>query len=299
MEDDLTNAKLTRTRFAQVPIKLLEMCVEQRMKHALIVYLWLWHYAGRDDEAWPSIHRLSLECKTNLEDTRNSLKWLCSTGWIQRKDRPGFTSVYHVRMENPYASRRTPTPLGVYPSRRRTPLRPKGEGTPTPQGTPNKKTRTRRQEQVDPPTSPPAGLEGKPAAVAAPSTPGPTATKFRAKADDIPAGLLPVEHELLSFWAEKAGTSSLRAWRVLLTELEKIQHAPGGGTEVVREQLIQATQAGWRSVTCTNWLAYGQKRQQPQQRTMTRTSQAVENVAAFLRAAEHQTISLETNESFF
>lgn len=149
------------------------------------------------------------------------------------------------------------------------------------------------------PPIPPEAEEGEPAAVAAPSTPGKVSARFRAKTGDIPAGLLPVEQELLSFWAEKAGTSSQRAWRVLLTELEKIQHAPGGGTEVVREQLNQATQAGWRSVTHTNWLAYGQKRQSGQQRPMTKTSQAVANVAAFLRASENQSIPFATNESYF
>ncbi|MFZ9960535.1 MAG: hypothetical protein ACO3GP_09090, partial [Candidatus Limnocylindrus sp.] len=152
-------------------------------------------------------------------------------------------------------------------------------------------TRTRRQEQIKPPLLVPPVVEAaKPAAVAAPIDRAKPAKTFRPTREDIPAEFLPMEAELLAFWREKAGSRSQGAWRMLLTELGKIQQAVGGGTAVAREQLQQATQCGWRSVTHKNWLAYGQTRQR--QRQLSSTEQAAENVIAFLNSTKTQ----ETNQ---
>lgn len=164
----MAEQEITRTRFSMVPIELVEACAERQRKGWLFVYLWLWHYAGKDDQAFPSVSRLALECHMNLEDTRAALAWLTKQGWIKRVSRPGRTCLYHIRTERPprkrsprKGSQPTPTPKGVYPLRGSTrrgtptpkgvgvgaePLRLKGEGyqsetgtTPTPEGTPNKK----------------------------------------------------------------------------------------------------------------------------------------------------------------
>ena len=90
---------ITRTRFAQAPLKLMEACADH--KGWLFVYLWLWHYADKDDNAWPSLDRLAAECHMKRDAVRAALKWLTETGWIEREDRPGSTSVFHVRLENP------------------------------------------------------------------------------------------------------------------------------------------------------------------------------------------------------
>jgi hypothetical protein len=84
----------------------------------------------------------------------------------------------------------------------------------------------------------------------------PRTTAFNPTADDIPADLLPVQHDLLDFWAEKRGARSQRAWDGLCAELQKIHRDPNGGADTLRAQLNAAIQAGWQSVTYANWQRY-------------------------------------------
>jgi hypothetical protein len=81
---------------------------------------------------------------------------------------------------------------------------------------------------------------------------------FTPTTDDIPAALLPVEAPLRAFWQDKTGQRTQQAWNCLTGALERIWEHPDGGTAAVREQLENATQAGWRSITFANWLKYSQ-----------------------------------------
>ena len=96
--------QITRTRFSMVPIELAEACADH--KGWLFVYIWLWHYAGRDDQAFPSVKRLALECRMDYKEVRRALAWLSDGGWVQRIDRPGRTTLYHVRTEKAEPKRR-------------------------------------------------------------------------------------------------------------------------------------------------------------------------------------------------
>lgn len=187
------SGQLTRSAYAMVPIELLELCSPRSRKGALFVYLWLWHYAGRDDQAFPSIPRLALECQMKAEDVRAALKWLTEEGWIRRIDRKGKTALFHVRTEPETRKKRkaksptslkntgtlsdtpppigvtptgvspegvspqrgTPTPRGVSPSRGRGPLPPKGDT--------NKKHLTREEEIQEEPLTPPQAVGDLPA----------------------------------------------------------------------------------------------------------------------------------------
>lgn len=137
--------KITRTQFSMVPIELAEACADH--KGWLFVYIWLWHYAGRDDQAFPSVERLAVECRMKPADVRRALAWLYEAGWINRIDRPGRTTLYHVRSERleqkprarkgsqqtppPNGLGVTPPPNGVSPKRATPP--PNGLGVPLPQ----------------------------------------------------------------------------------------------------------------------------------------------------------------------
>jgi hypothetical protein len=115
--------------------------------------------------------------------------------------------------------------------------------------------------------------------------------RFSPSEADIPATLLPVAHDLLDFWAGKAGAKTSQAWKLLLTELTKIQQDVAGGIEVVRTQLQAATQSGWKSVTHANWHRYGRQAALPfgngsSRRTSTTITQdAGLRIGEFLRAA--------------
>jgi hypothetical protein len=118
----------------------------------------------------------------------------------------------------------------------------------------------------------------------APSPKKPRMKSFVPTAEDIPACLLPVEAPLRAFWQDKTGRRTQQAWNCLTGALERIWQHPDGGTAAVREQLENATQAGWRSITFANWLKYGQTGpvRTPAGARKTRGEEAVDNVLAFL-----------------
>ena len=285
----LAQPRITRPRFAQVPIALLEACADR--KGTLFVYGWLWHYAGLDDQAFPSITRLALECRMKPEDVRSSLRWLVENGWISRVDRPGQTALFHVRYEQ------TPPPKGVpLPQKGDTPKgvphpSPKRGRGPLPQkGDPNKRDLTRGLKQDLEPPLPPSGgnagedqgelitVEAMPITAAVPNDlaggivsepPPPTQpvktrkARFQPSHDLIPAELLPVHPEILGFWSVKAGSRSEQAWNGLITQLRLILQDPQGGTEALRGQLQEGINRApikpWMSVTHSLWRTYGLK----------------------------------------
>lgn len=79
--------KITRQSFVQVPIPLLEACDDH--KSTLFIYAWLWHYAGQDDQALPTINLLAVQCRMHPDNVRRGLRWLVENGWISRVDGPG------------------------------------------------------------------------------------------------------------------------------------------------------------------------------------------------------------------
>ncbi len=176
---------LRRTDFVILPKQLLRDCRDR--KNHLFVYAWLWDHAGTDDKAYPSIETQSVECGMKPDDVRHAHRWLEAEGWVTREDRPGFTTVFHVRSEaafsgktlmntgaEPYQNtapspaRRTPPkgvspkrgapPNGGSPKRGEEPLPQPGEGTPPPNGgykqEPINKKKT--EQPLEPPVSPTA-----------------------------------------------------------------------------------------------------------------------------------------------
>ena len=119
--------------------------------------------------------------------------------------------------------------------------------------------------------------------------------RFSPTVDDVPAALLPVQRELLAFWPTRSGAKTSGAWEMLCGQLQKIQGHPQGGTEIVRDQLVQGAMAGidgkpWQSIRFRNWELYGTKAATPVMGTgFTRRATPEENAAAavaFIRARE-------------
>jgi hypothetical protein len=78
-------------------MQLVQACGSK--KGYLFVFAWLWHYAGKDDEAFPSVDRLAKDCQMKAEDVRQALRWMVQEEFVTRIDRPGKTTLYHVRGE--------------------------------------------------------------------------------------------------------------------------------------------------------------------------------------------------------
>lgn len=148
MPRDFSNAELHRPLFAQIPLELLSSCAEIGRRRLVFVYAWLWFYAGRADNAFPSVSRLALECGMKERDIRAAIATLLGEGWIVKVGTgPRGTNLYRVRMETkrkrtrpkPLAAERktaAPLPLGGRPSRG-TPPSPLGAspwGAPLPPG---------------------------------------------------------------------------------------------------------------------------------------------------------------------
>lgn len=161
--------ELHRQLFTQIPLELLSSCAVIGRRRLIFVYAWLWFYAGRSDNAFPSVPRLALECGMKERDIRTALQTLQAEGWIVRAGTgPNGTNVYKVRTEvrrrkrvtKPTAAeRKAAAPL---PSRGRPPQgspppsggeppggHPLPSGGTPPQGDPNKKPLIEEEENQD------------------------------------------------------------------------------------------------------------------------------------------------------
>ena len=149
-------AKVFRRPHVLMPLDLLEAT---RNKKAIShVYMWLWHYAGEKDRAWPSNTTLAKKAGVNVHDVRASIAWLADRGYIVKHERKGFTAVYEVRSESA-AVRRSVGAADQLPRRKRS--EPEGVGSNEP---PIKNQGTRRTNPTaKPPFDSPRGPGGHPA----------------------------------------------------------------------------------------------------------------------------------------
>ena len=74
------------------------------------------------------------------------------------------------------------------------------------------------------------------------------------------------------FWDHRSGKNTDLAWNGLLRELGKIQTHVDGGNDAVAEQLQKGAEAGWKSITLSNYLKNGLSRSQ----TLTQASADME-----------------------
>jgi hypothetical protein len=117
-------AKVFRRPFVQMPLDLLELTGGK--KAIGYVYLWLWHYAGEADKAWPGTDTLAKKARVNIHDARASITWLADRGYIVKHERKGFTAVYEVRGESAAARKAMGN---ADPLPRRKPSEPEGVGS--------------------------------------------------------------------------------------------------------------------------------------------------------------------------
>lgn len=119
------------------------------------------------------------------------------------------------------------------------------------------------------PQSPPRPLPDPPDPEAVPPV-KPQAQKreagFVPTVKDVPAALLPVVRELLAFWPARnpKAKRTQQAWKGMLTEAQKIQDHQQGGTEILRDQLVEGAEArvrgpGWLGLNFNRWQQFGTK----------------------------------------
>jgi hypothetical protein len=277
--------QVTTRGFAILPHQVADT-VPQEIKGAVrSVYPALHRHGwGSDEGSWASIKTLMDESGFGRDGVRAALRWLTDEGWVTREERPGYTPRYRVRIEDPQPPKQASPHRkqqgdpcrkqegGATENSRGPLLKSVGEQEPS-----NKNPRTRKNQE--PPLPPKGGTDvlgwdwpdacsgGTLVADPHPQRPEPAPSPkpkrmakpqaFHPSPDDIPASLLPVEAALRTFWDAKAGQRTQQAWNCLTGALERIWQHPDGGIEAVRDQLDNAIQAGWRSITFSNWQKYG------------------------------------------
>jgi len=74
------------------------------------------------------------------------------------------------------------------------------------------------------------------------------------------SALLPAKEELFEFWSAKGGMITLRAWKGLLRECEKIRADAAGGMAVLKEEITKAAERGQQGIEYSRWMAFGVNR---------------------------------------
>jgi hypothetical protein len=115
------------TGFSVLPYALLDALGE----HKNIGWLYLWlhrHGNGSEEGAWASVATLARECHMHRDAVKAGLRWLVDQGWVERVKRPGRSSSYLLRLQDPGRPSSTcPPDRGQPPSKGQPPY----EGQPT------------------------------------------------------------------------------------------------------------------------------------------------------------------------
>jgi len=212
---------VTRESFSVAPVKLLEQCKSR--KGTLFVYLWLWHYAGTSDEAWPSVTTQAEECRMTVEDVREARRWLVENGWITRIERPGKSTIFKVRFES---QELPPTHQNPSPSVWGTP-----GGKPTPDPSPKTGGRTRTLEQE---------IKQNPPII-------PKTTKSSGKGKLVlPEWLEPCRQEIEQWLKNRKKAHPKHEIGITATSLKGLEYARRLG--VLKEYCVYASERNWISL---------------------------------------------------
>ena len=91
-------SKVSASGFAALPYKLMD----QADAATWAVYAVLHRHGWNSDQGcWVSINTIRTETGISQFVIRRSLSWLRETGWIQSIERPGYTTVHHVKTDAP------------------------------------------------------------------------------------------------------------------------------------------------------------------------------------------------------
>ena len=97
--------------FAVVPYELMDAAPINLRAHLFAVYLVLHRRGwGSAQGCWASVHTIQEDAGVGRKSVHAAVRWLLSEGWVTREERPGCTSVYRVRIEDPQPAPRPSRP---------------------------------------------------------------------------------------------------------------------------------------------------------------------------------------------
>ena len=218
--------KVSASGFAALPYKLMD----QADAATWAVYAVLHRHGWNSEQGcWVSINTIHVETGISQFVIRRSLAWLRETGWITSIERPGYTTVHHVKTD-------APEPLANL-----TPVK-NGRGDPLQkqQGTPIKNARgplTKTTDEQEPINKNPRSKTQKAQA--------PKRDPNRLKVlptSSVPPDLADCSELLVEFWSVKKGTRSSQVLKRITNKLR--QWTP----QQRQEALERAIASGWGDV---------------------------------------------------
>jgi len=217
--------KISASGFAAIPYKLMEQADAATWAVYAVLHRHGW---GSDQGCWVSINTIHLETGISEFVIRRSLAWLRETGWITSIERPGYTTVHHVKTD-------APTPLANL-----TPVK-NVRGNPL-------------QKRNPPPCKNVRGPLAKTQGEQEPINKNPRTRTQRASAEKdpnrlktLPASSVPPDLQdcgdlLIEFWSVKKGTRSSSVLKRICNKLRQ------WSTDDRRSALERAIASGWGDV---------------------------------------------------
>ena len=221
-------SKVSASGFAALPYKLMD----QADAATWAVYAVLHRHGWNSDQGcWVSINTIHVETGISEFVIRRSLSWLRETGWIASIERPGYTTVHHVKTD-------APQPLANL-----TPVKnERGDPLQKRQGTPIKNARgplAKTQGEQEPKNkNPRSKTQG---ASAENGNRDPNRLK-KLPASSVPGDLTGCAELLIEFWSVKKG---VRSTSVLNRICKKLRQ---WSLEDRRTALEAAITSGWGDV---------------------------------------------------
>ena len=217
--------KVSASGFAAIPYKLMD----QADAPTWAVYAVLHRHGWNSEQGcWVSVNTIHVETGISEFVIRRSLSWLRETGWITSIERPGYTTVHHVKTD-------APAPLANL-----TPLKNvRGNPLQKRQGTPCKNVRgplAKTQGEQEPINKNPRTRTQR-----ASAQKDPNRTK-KLPAASVPADLADCSELLIEFWSCKKGTRSSSVLKRICNKLRNMT------AQQRHEALERAIASGWGDV---------------------------------------------------
>ena len=253
-------SKVSASGFAALPYKLMD----QADAATWAVYAVLHRHGWNSDQGcWVSINTIHVESGISQFVIRRSLSWLRETGWIESIERPGYTTVHHVKTDAPEPL----TNLTPLKNKRDSPLqKPKGTPYENPRG-PLAKT----QDEQEPKNKNPRTKTPKRARASADADlqkKDPNRLK-KLPLSSVPGDLSGCGELLVEYWSVKGGVRSTSVLNRICNTLRQ------WSLQDRRAALEAAISGGWANI-------YPPKKQSPYSGSQSTTDwDALDNVSFF------------------
>lgn len=99
MSEPFNGFSVSASGFAITPYALMDQFKDPKI---LAVYLWLHRHGFASSQGcWASVQTIADESGVGINGVRLAIKTLCQAGWVLKRERPGRSTAYFVRVDPP------------------------------------------------------------------------------------------------------------------------------------------------------------------------------------------------------